>query len=256
MGDRLLPEQAHSASRGPAPGGKLRQSPWDRPARLVIGDEQYLFLDALATVVSQHGHTVCAVARSAPEILAVVRDQQPDMCLINRHVASAGDAEIITAMVSVSNSTSVLVLSSDPSAEAVGRALGAGASGYVHKARGIEALAGAIGRMLQGEVVVDVPEVTKARREPEQSQAHRLAARLTDRERECLLMLVEGLDTTAMAARLGIARNTVRTHLQSVLTKLGVHSRLEAASLAVRYRLDDTWSGARVREMRALRPSR
>ena len=56
-------------------------------------------------------------------------------------------------------------------------------------------------------------------------------------------MLVEGLDTAAMVGLLGVSRTTVRTHLQSVLTKLGVHSRLEAASFAVRHRLPDLWSG-------------
>ena len=57
------------------------------------------------------------------------------------------------------------------------------------------------------------------------------------------MMLVEGLDTAAMVDLLGVSRTTVRTHLQSVLTKLGVHSRLEAASFAVRHRLPDLWSG-------------
>ena len=71
-----------------------------------------------------------------------------------------------------------------------------------------------------------------------------MASHLTSRERECLMMLVEGLDTAAMVDLLGVSRTTVRTHLQSVLTKLGVHSRLEAASFAVRHRLPDLWSGA------------
>ncbi len=54
-------------------------------------------------------------------------------------------------------------------------------------------------------------------------------------------MLVEGLDTAAMIARLGVSRPTVRTHVQAVLNKLGVHSRLEAASLAVRTGVLDAW---------------
>ncbi len=74
---------------------------------------------------------------------------------------------------------------------------------------------------------------------PGHDDALRLASHLTDRERECLALLVEGLDTTAMARKLSVSRTTVRTHVQSVLTKLGVHSRLEAASFAVRYRLLD-----------------
>jgi two-component system nitrate/nitrite response regulator NarL len=50
-------------------------------------------------------------------------------------------------------------------------------------------------------------------------------------------LLIEGLDTAAIARKLTVSRATVRTHVQSVLTKLGVHSRLEAASFAVRHRL-------------------
>jgi two-component system nitrate/nitrite response regulator NarL len=54
---------------------------------------------------------------------------------------------------------------------------------------------------------------------------------------------VEGLDTAAIARKLSVSRTTVRTHVQAVLTKLGVHSRLEAASFAVRYRLLDERTG-------------
>jgi two-component system, NarL family, nitrate/nitrite response regulator NarL len=65
----------------------------------------------------------------------------------------------------------------------------------------------------------------------------RLATYLTPRERECLAMLVDGLDTEAMSRRLGISSATIRSHVQSMLTKLNVHSRGEAATLAVRHRL-------------------
>jgi two-component system nitrate/nitrite response regulator NarL len=63
---------------------------------------------------------------------------------------------------------------------------------------------------------------------------------LTPREREVLALLVEGLSGVVIANRLGISRNTVRTHVQSILTKLQVHSRLEAATFAVRHRLVHT----------------
>jgi DNA-binding NarL/FixJ family response regulator len=96
-------------------------------------------------------------------------------------------------------------------------------------------------------VVVDVPKAPGTRRPPQQDAARRLAAFLTGRERQCLTLLVEGLDTTGMAAKLGVSQATVRTHVQSLLTKLGVHSRLEAASFAVRYRLleDDVGGSGR-----------
>ena len=72
----------------------------------------------------------------------------------------------------------------------------------------------------------------------------RLAEFLTTRERQCLQLLVDGQDTAQMAQQLGVSPATVRTHVQSLLTKLGVHSRLEAASLAVRYRLLEDQSAA------------
>jgi two-component system, NarL family, nitrate/nitrite response regulator NarL len=212
-------------------------------ATIVLGDDHVVFLDALSTVLSQHGYRVSAVASSPEDLVAVVRRERPDAVLIDRNAPGDDDVQTIGRMLAASEGTSVIVLSTNPGGEAVGRALDAGASGYVHKSRGVGALVAALERVLRGEVVVDVPEVAVSRRPAEPNQALRLAAHLTSRERECLMMLVEGLDTAGMVNRLGVSRTTVRTHLQAVLTKLGVHSRLEAASFAVRHRLPDLWSG-------------
>jgi DNA-binding NarL/FixJ family response regulator len=71
------------------------------------------------------------------------------------------------------------------------------------------------------------------------ADAHRLAAHLTDREWQCLELLVHGLNTRAMAYHLNVSITTVRTHVQSVLAKLGVNSRLQAVTLAIRTALLD-----------------
>lgn len=68
----------------------------------------------------------------------------------------------------------------------------------------------------------------------ESATAHRLATRLTRREWQCLGLMVRGMNTRAMAERLTVSDATVRTHVQSVLAKLGVNSRLEAVALTVR----------------------
>jgi two-component system, NarL family, nitrate/nitrite response regulator NarL len=211
-------------------------------ARLVLGDNHVVFLDALSTVLSQHGYAVSAIARDPAEMVALVRRDRPDACLIDRNIPLDDDAETIQRLRAVGEGTNVVVLGASAGHEAVGRVLDAGASGYLHQSRGVGALISALERVLRGEVVVDVPQVPAPRRKAEPNQALRLAGHLTGRERECLMMLVEGLDTAAMVERLGVSRTTVRTHLQSVLTKLGVHSRLEAASFAVRHRLPDLWS--------------
>ena len=203
---------------------------------LVVGDDHAVFLDALATVLAQQDFAI-TIAGTVPETVAAVAAGQPDLCLIDRHFAGVDSVGVIGEMLESSPATKVLVLSADPDTEGILAALAAGASGYLHKTRGVAALTAAITRVLRGEVVVDVPRAGGRRRPAGHEDALRLASHLTDRERECLGLLVEGLDTAAIARKLCVSRTTVRTHVQSVLTKLGVHSRLEAASFAVRYRL-------------------
>lgn len=205
-------------------------------ASLVVGDDHKVFLDALSVVLAQHHYTV-TLARTVQEATDAVARLQPDVCLIDRHFARAGSLAVIGEMAAVSPGTKVLVLSADPDADGILQALSAGASGYLHKTRGVTALTAAISRVMRGEVVIDVPAAPSPRRPPQQDAVRRLAGYLTGRERQCLALLVEGLDTAGMAAKLGVSRATVRTHVQSLLTKLGVHSRLEAASFAARYRL-------------------
>ena len=198
--------------------------------RLILGDDQAIFLDALASVLGQHGHQVGVVARTAPEMIALVRRQRPDACLV--------DCADLDAIIQASQVTTVIVLSADSDPQAAERALAAGASGYLHQSRGIEVLIDALERIQNGEQIVDLPG-SPVRRPRAASHADTLAAALTERERECLTLLVGGLGTTAMMHELGVSRATVRTHLQSVLGKLDVHSRLEAASFAVRHSLVD-----------------
>jgi two-component system, NarL family, nitrate/nitrite response regulator NarL len=207
---------------------------------LVLGDDHTVFLDALSAVLSQRGFTVSAVARSAAETVRAVSRVKPDVCLLDRHFITGDDGiEAIGTMTALSPRTRFLVLSADRDNDGVLRALAAGASGYLHKTRGIAALSTAIERVTHGEVVVDVPVPITAQRAVPPGDPRRLAAYLTARERECLALLVRGLSTAAMVSALGVSRTTVRTHVQALLTKLGVHSRLEAASFAVRYGLLD-----------------
>jgi DNA-binding NarL/FixJ family response regulator len=117
--------------------------------------------------------------------------------------------------------------------------MAAGAAGYLCKTAGVAALVSTLARVAAGEVVSAVPAPRSPLRVPEHAEAHRLAGYLTPRERDCLAMMVDGLGTAAIATRLGVSVATVRTYAQAVLTKLGVHSRLEAASFAVRYSLLD-----------------
>jgi two-component system, NarL family, nitrate/nitrite response regulator NarL len=196
--------------------------------RLILGDDHAIFLDALASVLGRRGYEVGAVARGPQEMVALMRHQQPDCGLVDRSdLGTIRDA---------AQAAPVVVLSADPDPQAAERVMAAGATGYLHQSRGVEVLVTALDRILEGQRVVDLPG-GGTRRPRAATQADTLAAALTQRERECLTLLVAGLDTTAMMGELCVSRTTVRTHLQAVLSKLCVHSRLEAASFAVRHNL-------------------
>lgn len=214
---------------------------------LVIGDDHQVFLDALSAVLTQQDFAV-TVASTVPETVAAVTRIQPDVCLLDWHFAAEDGRDedglaAIGEMTAAAPSTKILVLTADPDTEGVVRALSAGASGYLHKTRGVTAVVAAIRRVQRGEMVVEVPKLPQPGRPGGREAVRRMASFLTGRERQCLALLVAGRDTGEIAARLGVSPATVRTHIQSLMIKLGVHSRLEAVALAVRHQLldDDTW---------------
>lgn len=215
---------------------------------LVLADNHEVFLDALAEVLSQRGFTIGATATDVTGLIGALRRVRPQVCLVDRHFGNVDGLDAIGSMRTASPDTKIMIISADRDPDGVLLALRAGAVGYLHKSRGISALITAIERVLGGETVAELPERD---RQPT-TDAHRLAAHLTSREWECLAMLVDGLDTRAIATKLGVSRTTVRTHVQALLAKLGVHSRLEAASFAVRYRLLDDTRDSSSRDARAM----
>jgi DNA-binding NarL/FixJ family response regulator len=134
----------------------------------------------------------------------------------------------------------VLVLGPVPNPRGIAAAFAAGASGYVRHDERIEGVERAMTRARAGEVVVApqllqgaFAELLNPAVEPD-DEGSRLLRILTPREVEVLVRVAEGDDTRVIAARMGIAPSTARTHVQRVLMKLGVASRLEAAALAAR----------------------
>ncbi len=209
---------------------------------LVIADDHEVFVDALVGVLNRKGFLVTGVATSLAGAVETTRRLEPDVCVLDRYFTDGDAVEALGGVMSASPGTKVLILTADRDADQMWRALRSGASGYVSKLCDLSALAGAIEKVVAGEVVAELGESRPARPPEGSLDAHRLAAQLTARERECLGLLVAGAGTGAMVRHLGVSSTTVRTHVQSLLTKLGVHSRLEAVSFAVQHALlDDAW---------------
>ncbi len=206
---------------------------------VVVGDDHGVFVEALSTVLGQRRLVVCAVAHRASQVLAAVTAHRPTVCLLDRFFPDGDGIELIPELHAVSPRTRIIVVTADPDHGAAERALAHGAHGFVHKTRGVTALLEAIHRVAEGATVVELPP---RRRAPDSGEdttwVRHLAAGLTGREWQCLRLIVEGRGTTTeIATDLGVSPTTVRTHVQAVLTKLGVHTRLEAAVVANRHGL-------------------
>lgn len=161
----------------------------------------------------------------------------PRLCLLD-HESLGESVELIRTIARVSGDrTIVLTLDARASRSDPRAALEAGARGVVSKDSGADVLLGSIERVLLGGEVV----VTGPRRRPrvpvEAVGAPVMPDSLTTRERQILALLVAGAGTQWIAQELRVSPMTVRTHVRSVLMKLGANSRLKAASVAVRYGL-------------------
>jgi two-component system, NarL family, nitrate/nitrite response regulator NarL len=229
---RTLGEGAASCDRGVAVNEALD---------LVLSDDHVVFLEALTMVLAQVGHRVLAATSTRQALLDSVHALHPGMCVMEVRFPDGDGIDAIGVIAKTSPATKVVVLTADDRPEPVRRALAAGAAGYLHKSRGVPALLGALHRVSAGEIVVEGMFSPAQGAEPGASQRLRqLATYLTPRELECLELLAAGLSTAAIARRLGVSATTIRSHVQAVLTKLGVHSRLEAASVAIRHGLVHT----------------
>jgi two-component system, NarL family, nitrate/nitrite response regulator NarL len=204
---------------------------------LILCDDHPVFVDALGMALGRSGYVVDAIVNRTSQVVDAVRCYEPDVCLIDRNFGDGDGLDLIGPVLAASPSTKILMLTADQDEATARRAVASGASGYLCKTAGLGALLNTIRSVLAGNTSVQCESRPIARHSPGDAEAHRLAGYLTNRERECLAMLVDGHSSAAMAERLGVSVTTVRTHVQSVLTKLGVHSRLEAASYAVRHRL-------------------
>ncbi|SDP94407.1 two component transcriptional regulator, LuxR family [Actinopolyspora xinjiangensis] len=217
-------------------------------ADLVLGDDHAVFVDALVTVLPQRGLNVLDTADSITETVRCVRRNKPDVCVLERFFTDGDSLERMDEIVAAGGPRMrVLLLTADSDAAAMRRAMRAGAIGYVTKMCGVTALVEAVGKAAMGEPVTRLPRFPDGRASTASARTARAPAplrmSLTPREHDCLRLLVAGARTTTMANRLGVSSTTVRTHVQALLSKLGVHSRLEAATFAVRHSLLDPPEG-------------
>jgi two-component system nitrate/nitrite response regulator NarL len=205
--------------------------------RLVLCDDHDMLLEALTTVFTRLGWEVQAVCRRADEVADLVVEHQPDVLVLDVMLGSASGLE--AAAVTRERAPQVkLLLLTGCTTDQVWRAFERGTvDGLVSKGCGIDVLERSIRRVAGGQRVVEgwaEPALRPAGRTPS----------LTSRERQVLELLVQGATTRGIAESLGVSGNTVRTHVQNLFQKLGVHGRAKAVNLAVAAQLfDEPYAG-------------
>lgn len=176
------------------------------------------------------------VAPTAEEAFVAVERERPDLILMDLGLPDQSGLAAGKVILERFPDAKLLALTARDDHWAVEEALKTGFLGYITKNTAVGEFVQAIRTVFAGQVVL--PRRLSSRNGRSQDEnAALMAEQLTPREREVLSLLVQGASGDAIARPLGISPNTVRTHVQSILTKLQVHSRLEAAAFAVRHHL-------------------
>ena len=221
--------------------------------RLVFCDENRILSEALAAAMEALGHEVVAITTSPAEGLAAVGKHQPDAVLLDPRFpacmsrdGTGGDAtEGLCAAEAIRQefpNTAVLVLSGLADRPTWLAAMRLGAAGFLGKHRDVGQIAAALDEVGAGRTVFDPTVPSQASLRAHRRQHPSPLCELTPKEKEVLRRIVAGQSTAQMADEMDIAINTLRSYVKNVLTKLGAHSRLQAAALAARADLQDELS--------------
>lgn len=193
---------------------------------ILLCDDHLMFLESLRIVLERRGHDV--ETATSPEVAVRQLDAEdiPWLVVMDLSFPDANGIDGIRAVLEAAPSSRVILLTASIENGVTEAAIEAGASAVVNKAQPLMSVVEVIERTIEAESLRGPVVMTQG--SPVDDPL------LTVQEREVLRLLVQGASTQQIARALNVASTTARTHIQNVLMKLGAHSRLEAASLAIR----------------------
>jgi PAS domain S-box-containing protein len=211
----------------------------DRQLRVLLVEDHAAVREAIASAFAREpGLRVVGQAASLAEARSML--EQVDVAVVDLGLPDGYGGDLIRELSEVNPHAQALVLSASLDRAEVARAVESGAAGVLNKTVHLDEVVSDVRRLRAGEALLPMDEVvellTYAARHREQERDDQSAlSRLTPRELEVLQLLADGLDSRAIAEKLHITVRTQRNHVASILSKLGVHTQLQALVFALRY---------------------
>ncbi len=206
--------------------------------RVLLIDDHALFRMGLTELLQRRGIDVVAAVGDCDQGIEWVVEKQPDVVLLDMRMPSMNGVQVLQELRRRNVAMPVVMLTTSREETDVVNALQNGARGYLLKDMEPDDLLKALNDIVAGQTVV-APELTIVLAKAVQGEvaasppSHRALAELTPRELEILCHLAEGQSNKVIARNLGISDGTVKLHVKAILRKLDVHSRVEAAVIAV-----------------------
>ncbi|HWI04692.1 MAG TPA: response regulator transcription factor [Acidimicrobiales bacterium] len=206
----------------------------DTTVGVLIVDDHRMFSESLARLLAdEDGITVLGVADAGADAIEMVTRLQPKVVLMDYQLPDQDGVSVTAQIRRQSPEVMVVMLTGSTEDRVLLAAIDAGCSGFLTKDRAAAEVVHAVRAAAVGEALIS--PALLARLLPKLNRTQRtLGEDLSEREREILGFLARGLTNKVIAAELFLSVNTIRNHVQSVLAKLGAHSKLEAVSTAVR----------------------
>jgi DNA-binding NarL/FixJ family response regulator len=212
-----------------------------KPIRVLFVEDHQLLAEALAAMLAREPDMeVVGTAGSVADAKVMARERI-DVVLMDYRLPDGTGADATRAIKARWPAARVVMLTAVKDDETVLESIQAGADGYLTKDRAAEDVVLAVRAAYAGETLLPRPVIVEIARRVaaarDRGEERRLVEPLTPRELEVLRALTDGLSTPEICERLYIAPNTLRTHVQNIMGKLRVHSKLEAVAFALKNRL-------------------
>jgi two-component system, NarL family, response regulator DevR len=201
---------------------------------VLIVDDHEVLADSLGMVLGQEPDIIVAgIAGDLARARSMISTSAPDVVLLDHRLPDGDGVAAIPELRALRPGLHIVVLTASTAEHVLIAAIESGASGFLSKTRGLDEVTSAVRAAAAGESVIS-PELL-ARLLPRfnrGSAAH--SNELTEREREVLALVADGLSNPAIASALIVSVHTVRNHVANLCAKLGAHSKLEALAIAIR----------------------